>query len=328
MIREALKQRLVSAPAQSSYSAGPGSPAYRQDRLARLYETAKIRCHRTVRNVVSIIQRNLGTSFFQYDAALVRDGCFFAGFLLAGESGSKQDVDICIEALNEMRWVFSKSEERIQTLRMVWESRVAQSRESSHSHPASPTEDPQTSLPSSSYPYPRRSPRHPNVTPLTYFPVPPPSTVPLTSNSAPTTGYSEDGKWGSTVADNTGEPSQRPSVSPQVQSNSPPFLPSRASSGLDTLGNGYGEASNSALPHSPAYYMPPFYTDFGDSQISRDPQPSSSHSGPTTPPNLPAYQYLSSATPYDTVSRLPSGSAMDSHPEPTASSSYQGTNFF
>ena len=72
--------------------------------LGRLHEKAKSRCVSVVREVVKIIQHNLGTSFFQYDASLVRDGCFFAAFLLAGETGSGSDVQACLQALNEMRW--------------------------------------------------------------------------------------------------------------------------------------------------------------------------------------------------------------------------------
>lgn len=53
----------------------------------------------------------------------MRDGCFFAGFLLAGEGGSDEDVQTCLQALREMRWAFSKGEEREKTVRMIWESR-------------------------------------------------------------------------------------------------------------------------------------------------------------------------------------------------------------
>ncbi|THG99635.1 hypothetical protein EW026_g2735 [Hermanssonia centrifuga] len=116
VVREALKQRLVSQPPHDTYHAdGDTALTRKYERILRLHDKAKLRCQSVVRDVVAIIQRNLGTSFFQYDASLVRDGCFFAAFLLAGETGSSEDVEACLQALNEMRWVFSKSEERMHT---------------------------------------------------------------------------------------------------------------------------------------------------------------------------------------------------------------------
>ena len=85
------------------------------------------------------------TGFFQWDAGLIRDGCFFAGFLAAGVEDDiidssvdernedfnggqghmsvEEGVGLCLAALKEMRWAFSKSEEREETVRMVWENR-------------------------------------------------------------------------------------------------------------------------------------------------------------------------------------------------------------
>jgi len=73
--------------------------------------------------------------FFTYDAGLVKDGCFFAGFMLA--QGDFEDeghslelgmdvedgVDICLHALGSLEWVFSKSDGRQQIVRMMWEAR-------------------------------------------------------------------------------------------------------------------------------------------------------------------------------------------------------------
>lgn len=73
--------------------------------------------------IVTLIRRHLGSSFFQYDASLVRDGCFYAGLCLARDSGTEDDILTCIRALEEMRWAFSKSEERIATLKWAWENR-------------------------------------------------------------------------------------------------------------------------------------------------------------------------------------------------------------
>lgn len=82
---------------------------------------------------------------FAWDAGLVRDGCFFAGYLAASVEGDTIDfptdnrdeehargrssmnvedgVTLCLTALAEMKWSFSKSEEREETVRMVWENK-------------------------------------------------------------------------------------------------------------------------------------------------------------------------------------------------------------
>ncbi|QRW03794.1 Fungal Zn(2)-Cys(6) binuclear cluster domain [Ceratobasidium sp. AG-Ba] len=54
---------------------------------------------------------------------LARDGCFYAGLCLARDSGTEDDIRTCVQALEEMRWAFSKSEERIATLKWAWENR-------------------------------------------------------------------------------------------------------------------------------------------------------------------------------------------------------------
>lgn len=81
------------------------------------------------------------SGLFDWDSGLIRDGCFFAGYLSAnGEldvqdhsvfkqedvEGSRIDsqeaVNLCLSAFQEMRWAFSKSEERQETIKMVWNS--------------------------------------------------------------------------------------------------------------------------------------------------------------------------------------------------------------
>jgi hypothetical protein len=61
----------------------------------------------------------------------MRDGCFFAAFLLASDDSGTylgtedeltSDIEICLRALRAMRWGFSKSEEREHTVWMVWEA--------------------------------------------------------------------------------------------------------------------------------------------------------------------------------------------------------------
>jgi hypothetical protein len=113
-----------------------------------LYAVATRKCLSILPRVLRIIKYHLqetrGIGFFQWDAGLVRDGCFFAGFLAAGVEGDidssidersdslndasgrisvEEGVSLCLTALKEMRWAFSKSEEREETVRMVWENR-------------------------------------------------------------------------------------------------------------------------------------------------------------------------------------------------------------
>ncbi|KAH8107020.1 hypothetical protein BXZ70DRAFT_885550 [Cristinia sonorae] len=178
IIREKLKERVTT---QQGVESGPFE-------LLRLYGDAKSRCDRAVRNVLVIIQQNLTTDFFRYDACLVRDGCFFAAFVLANDPGSLEaDVDVCLKALSEMRWHFSKSDARMHTLKMMWESRL---RNESPNPP-----DYLGSLVSNQYSDIRRQqhpPRTLSVPPLALATALDTSVI---SHSAPTTAYSEDGRW-------------------------------------------------------------------------------------------------------------------------------------
>ena len=128
IIREALKQRLDKFGVLTDRSLETPSHDYRGV-IQRLYSVAQSKCHYLVRAVGSIIKQHLGTSFFQYDAFQIRDGVFFAGLLLANDGiGSMEDINLCVSALREMRWAYSKSEEREQSVRMVWQAKGSGSR--------------------------------------------------------------------------------------------------------------------------------------------------------------------------------------------------------
>ncbi|ESK92891.1 proteophosphoglycan 5 [Moniliophthora roreri MCA 2997] len=104
-----------------------------------------------------------GAGLFRYDTGLVRDGVFYAAFLSASMTSAelvdyvtspapspspvdtiKQEVgagveivrpgllpildsnegtNVCLKAIGDMRWAFSKSEERDDSIRVVWEER-------------------------------------------------------------------------------------------------------------------------------------------------------------------------------------------------------------
>ena len=230
VIREALKQRLVALPPhETAYlpDTHPSSRSRRSEALVRLHAKANTKCHGVVRQVVIILRKNLGTPFFPFDAALVRDGCFFAGFLLAGESGSRDDVEVCLAALAEMRWAFSKTDERQRTVRLVWDARAAQSRgQPSRGFSSSPAEDTLRGPGVFEGSYVRRALMRPTS-------VPPLSLSATTmgagfDGSAPPTACTSDGKWPSTTSGSGSESEQyQPaSRSPSLPSTSSSYTPS------------------------------------------------------------------------------------------------------
>ncbi|KAH7869669.1 uncharacterized protein C8R40DRAFT_1058698 [Lentinula edodes] len=148
VIRESLKQ----------YGSSPNTPANRSPARSpspfvsprQLHDIASRKCFRLLPCVLSIIKHHLTltyesvdpTGLFKWDTGLVRDGCFFAAFLSASRSsnsfGSGGGVDIvrpgllpildadegtriCLAAIAEMQWAFSKSEEREEAIRIIWE---------------------------------------------------------------------------------------------------------------------------------------------------------------------------------------------------------------
>lgn len=235
VIREALKQRLVALPVQETSFLPDGHPSGRSrksDTILRLHMKANAKCHTVVRHVVTILRRNLGSPFFQFDAALVRDGCFFAGFLLAGESGTREDVEVCLAALSEMRWAFSKSDERQRTVRLVWDARSQPRGQSSRSFSSSPSDETVRGPGTFEGSYGRRGLMRPTS-------VPPLSLSATTmgpgydSSSAPNTACTPDGRWPSTTS---GSGSESEHYQPSSRS---PSIPSTSSS--------YVQSSHSAL---------------------------------------------------------------------------------
>lgn len=124
-----------------------------------LLATATRKCTILLPRVICILQmhatnkRSELSGVFHWDAGLVRDGCFFAGYLAANIEGDVFDEDdlkqedtehrltvedgvsICLTVLTSMRWSFSKSEEREETIRMVWEDRKMRPQGQSHHSP-------------------------------------------------------------------------------------------------------------------------------------------------------------------------------------------------
>lgn len=153
MIREALKQSMSATNNMfSTSSSRPSSHSSSSPYLSpqHLHSIANRKCLTLLPLVLRIIKFHLSQDdasggLFKYDAGLVRDGCFFAGYLAASVEGdtidfttddhdeefsrsrnrlgTEEGVALCLTALAEMRWALSKSEEREDTVRMIWENR-------------------------------------------------------------------------------------------------------------------------------------------------------------------------------------------------------------
>jgi hypothetical protein len=246
VIREALKQRTVVHPScDRSLSIALPSSSPRSaplDAATRLLKIADARCHEVVQRVVLIIRQHLGTPFFEYDASLVRDGCFFAGFLLAGEGGSDEDVQTCLQSLRQMRWAFSKGEEREKTVRMVWESRKGSSTRPCTS--TSPTlTTPVFELQPAGTQFLRTHSQRPHPPPLSIPSLSSTPGFPGLDTSAPTTACTEDSSWAS--------PLSAPSSGPHSPVDGPLVSGSTGGSPSSTLVSSNGSPPFFALAQGP-----------------------------------------------------------------------------
>ncbi|OSD01630.1 hypothetical protein PYCCODRAFT_1369162 [Trametes coccinea BRFM310] len=322
VIREALKQRLVTLPVQETTFVAESGRSRKSDTIVRLHTKANTKCHAVVRNVVAILRRNLGTPFFQYDAALVRDGCFFAGFLLAGENGTREDVEICLRALSEMRWAFSKNDERERTVRLVWDGRVTNSRgQSSRSFSSSPGDEAIRGPGTYEGSYVRRALLRPTS-------VPPLSLSATTmgpgydTSSAPNTACTADGRWPSAASGSGSESEQYQGSShrssPSVPHTSSSYTsashnPLSISNVLHSDDGGIGP-SPLLLPSSrvtaghpsgqSAYYVPSYnYLPVGDTVDARQaPAPSGSMEALSATDQTPTFSHPTTGFDYTGVS--------------------------
>ncbi|EPQ58392.1 hypothetical protein GLOTRDRAFT_120144 [Gloeophyllum trabeum ATCC 11539] len=254
VIREALKQRLVALSSSSSGSGYPSSSSLQYDKAGRLHTLATQKCHYLVRSVVQIMKNNLGTTFFEYDAGIVRDGCFFAGFIMAGEGqGSDEDVEVCLRALKEMRWALCKSEEREQNVKLVWEGKQARAGlpsaqqlfESSRTAFGSAPQSPFGSPPYALYTANGVPPQLPSIQAVSSMP---PSPGHRFRQSSAT---SADGSWPIPASNRSDTSSPRPmsSHSSFLSSSSQTLTGSSVS-----LSDGVSGMASMSIPRSTAYY--------------------------------------------------------------------------
>ena len=101
--------------------------------IQRSHSVVRSTCVNRALEVVKLVQHYKGTRFFAYDAALVRDGAFFAAELLADEHGMDEHVECVYQVLGEMRWAFCRSELYRHRLNVARETRLAREREGSAS---------------------------------------------------------------------------------------------------------------------------------------------------------------------------------------------------
>lgn len=264
VIREALKHFIATATSQSLYAASsPPRPSSHSSCSSpylspqTLHVTAVQKCLSLLPRVVRIIrlhtpkERSDVPGIFRWDAGLVRDGCFFAGYLAAGFNGEYLDipseddqddlitvddsVSICLTALSTMRWGFSKSEEREETIRMVWENRKLRHQGHPHHLPLYEATYPPTNLSMTN------SPLHINLPPSSHGnlamlasgdrPMLPPLNIYASQgrvDSRPSTGCSSDG-WPSYTPPSTAN-SMATSAGTGLSRRSSPVFPSMAAS--------------------------------------------------------------------------------------------------
>ncbi|KAJ7197163.1 hypothetical protein GGX14DRAFT_668328, partial [Mycena pura] len=252
IIRETLKQYSMqaadTAPSSLFSSSHPSSRGSTYLPPQQLHGIASRKCLRLLPRVLSIMRSHLArssSSIFSWDAGLVRDGCFFAGFLCASIDNdaaefavenrefmhpdmdsvrsaldTEEGTRLCLAVLKDMAWAFSKSEEREDTVRRIWEDKKKRKLEQHQQHAAHHAHHsyeleystPPTSYPDSA-PYSQFPPKwvsdvdahgsahlplllaeRPILPPLSllHHEASPRSTV----DSGPSTGYSVDGAGG------------------------------------------------------------------------------------------------------------------------------------
>lgn len=244
VIREALKLRNAISSAASS----PASTSSAPSSSAMLYTYASRQCQALLPHVLTILKRQLATpssTFFTYDTGLVKDGCFFAGFMLAQADlqdslpvvDVQESIQIVQRALASMKWIFSNNEERLQTVSNLWESRRMRDAERENTYrstlqnqpPASPVERrspfaasqvaPPTMhniahpIGAQSLPVPPTMSQRPHLAPLSLTP------AALQVHSAPNTASTDNGSWHSYSPPST---SHTVSSSPSMSNDSPP----------------------------------------------------------------------------------------------------------
>ncbi|KAG6820561.1 hypothetical protein H0H93_015081 [Arthromyces matolae] len=279
IIRESLKQCMSKRNDSSTMFSGdsprPSSVSSSSPYLSphHLHAIATRKCLDILPVVLRILKFHLTQGergLFKWDAGLIRDGCFFAGFLSASIENDTIDMDdddrgrsrlpaeeavaLCLTALSEMRWGFSRSEEREETIRMIWDNRKvgrnggryalngfghrAGYSDPTYRKPMPPIQVP----PYTSHGYPSMGAHD--------RPLLPPLRSPRRPESAPNTAYSTNGQGGS------GWPSYTPpgtATSVATSAGTGVSLSARGSPLFNTMGPGMPYKGDM---HEPFYHVP------------------------------------------------------------------------
>ena len=180
-----------------------------------LHIVASRRCTTLVPTIIRILRFHLSTKYadtsgvFRWDAGLVRDGCFYAGYLAAccesdvlhheesqddgiTPTTTEEAVLVCLDALAAMRWGYSRSEEREESIRLIWENRKMKLHSQGSSGSISPYDI--NHPPSISFTAPNPSDPNPNHLSTSLI-LPRLTSLPHRAvNSAPNTACSPDGR--------------------------------------------------------------------------------------------------------------------------------------
>jgi hypothetical protein len=135
IIREALKQRLMTLETHRPFLQLPNNAALREH-VKALHQQSLQNCNVALRRVMSIIKSHIDLSqsspFFAYDASLVRDACYFAAMLLTtSESGTyaneeelRRDIDFAIHAARSTRFAYGQCPQRERSIETLWDNRI------------------------------------------------------------------------------------------------------------------------------------------------------------------------------------------------------------
>ena len=239
----------MSSTASSSSSTSSAPSSY-----ATLHAYAYRQCQTLLPHILAILKRQMAipsSTFFTYDTGLIKDGCFFAGFMLTHadlEVNVPEGIQVVKRALASMRWILANNEERLQTISNLWESRRMKNVELKNTlkntyrstlqarTSASPIERQSPfstsqmvapmirSIPNpigaQTLPVPLAMSQRPNLTPL--------SLTPATHQvrSAPNTASTDNGSWHSYSPSSTSyTANSSPSTSPPESATLPNFPP-------------------------------------------------------------------------------------------------------
>ena len=153
-------QQIYSTPPRPSSSSSASSPYLPPQHL---YVIANRKCLDRLPYVIDIINQHLSSNnpddsaFLRWDTGFIRDACFFAAYLAASDDmniletniddpdfkennfltslprdSMEDSVAICMAAISRMTWAGSKTEERQQTIKMIWDSRKGRRHHQNH----------------------------------------------------------------------------------------------------------------------------------------------------------------------------------------------------